>query len=86
MSGNGDAGLNGGASGDLYINVTVKPHEFFTRDGLDIYVNMPITFSQAALGASIVVPTVYGDVSLKIPAGTQSGTKFKLAGKGIKRW
>lgn len=84
MSGNGDAGLNGGASGDLYINVTVKPHEFFTRDGLDIYVNMPITFSQAALGASIVVPTVYGDVSLKIPAGTQSGTKFKLAGKGIK--
>ena len=51
---------------------------------LDIYVNMPITFSQAALGASIVVPTVYGDFSLKIPAGTQSGTKFKLAGKGIK--
>lgn len=84
MSGNGDAGVNGGASGDLHINVNVKPHEFFTRDGLDIYINMPITFSQAALGASIVVPTVYGDVSLKVPAGTQSGTKFKLGSKGIK--
>lgn len=83
MSGYGDAGINGGTSGDLYINVTVKPHEFFVRDGLNIYIDVPITFSQAALGDSIVVPTIHGDVSLKIPAGTQSGTKFKLNGKGI---
>lgn len=84
MSGNGDAGLNGGASGDLYINVSVKEHELFERDGLNIYIEMPISFSQAALGDNIVVPTVYGDVSLKVPAGTQSGTKFRLTGKGIK--
>ena len=71
-------------NGDLYINIRVRPHELFQRDGLDVYMEMPITFSQAALGASIIVPTLTGNVNLKIPSGTQTGTKFKLAGKGIR--
>jgi molecular chaperone DnaJ len=83
LSGYGEAGTKGGMNGDLYININVKSHEIFERDGLDIYLEMPITFSQAALGATIVVPTLTGNVSLKIPSGTQSGTKFKLSGKGI---
>ncbi|NLD26494.1 MAG: molecular chaperone DnaJ [Acholeplasmataceae bacterium] len=83
LSGYGEAGTKGGMNGDLYININVKAHEIFERDGLDIYLEMPITFSQAALGANIVVPTLTGDINLKIPSGTQSGTKFKLNGKGI---
>ncbi len=83
LPGKGEAGLNGGLYGDLYINITVKPHEIFVRDGIDIYVELPITFSQAALGATIDVPTLSGNNSLKIPNGTQTGTKFKIAGKGI---
>lgn len=84
MTGQGEASANGGPSGDLYIEVRVKDHDLFERDGLDIYLEMPITFSQAALGASIEVPTIEGKVSLKIPAGTQTGTKFRLNGRGIK--
>ena len=83
LSGYGEAGPSGGISGDLYINIVVKPHEIFQRDGLNIYMDMPITFSQAALGATITIPTLYGDVDMKIPAGTQTGTKFKLNNKGI---
>ncbi len=83
LSGYGEAGRKGGMNGDLYINVNVRPHEIFSRDGLDIYMEMPITFSQAALGANIIVPTLTGNVNLKIPSGTQTGTKFKLSGKGI---
>lgn len=83
LSGRGEAGINGGVAGDLYVNVTVKPHEIFERDGLDVYMEMPITFSQAALGASIEVPTLTGNVVLKVPAGTQTGKKFRLTGKGI---
>lgn len=83
LSGQGEAGYNGGPSGDLYINVTVKEHEIFERDGNDIILQMPITFSQAALGATLEVKTLYGMVALKIPPGTQTGTKFKLTGKGI---
>ena len=83
LSGYGDASSDGGPNGDLLINVTVKDHEVFERDGLDIYLTMPITFSQAALGDEIKVPTLHGDVTLKIPAGTQSGVKFRLANKGI---
>lgn len=83
LSGYGEAGSKGGMNGDLYINVRVRPHEIFERDGLDIYMEMPITFSQAALGANIMVPTLTGNVNLKIPSGTQTGTKFKLNGKGI---
>lgn len=83
LSGYGEAGRKGGMNGDLYINVNVRPHEIFERDGLDVYMEMPITFSQAALGGEIIVPTLSGNVSLKIPGGTQTGTKFKLTGKGI---
>lgn len=83
LSGQGDAGINNGPNGDLYVNINVKKHELFERDGLDIYLTMPISFSQAALGATIEVPTIHGNVSLKIPAGTQAKTKFKLSGKGI---
>ena len=80
----GDAGINGGPNGDLFITFKVKDHEFFKRSGNDVSLEMPITFSQAALGASIEVDTLTGKVNLKIPAGTQSGTKFRLAGRGIK--
>lgn len=83
LSGHGEAGINGGANGDLYLHIHVKDHEFYQRDGLNIYINMPISFSQAALGDNIEVPTIHGVVNLKIPSGTQSKTKFRLAGKGI---
>lgn len=84
VSGKGEAGLNGGLNGDLYISLTVKPHDLFERDGVHLYCEIPITFSQAALGDSIEVPTLEGKCILKIPAGTQTGTKFRIAGKGIK--
>ena len=84
VSGKGEAGPNGGMNGDLYININVKPHDLFERDGVHLYLEMPITFSQAALGDSIEVPTLDGKCILKVPSGTQTGTKFRLAGKGIK--
>ncbi|MGX1983138.1 molecular chaperone DnaJ [Thermolongibacillus altinsuensis] len=83
LAGQGEPGINGGPPGDLYIVFHVEPHEFFERDGDDIYCEMPITFTQAALGGEIEVPTLYGKVKLKIPAGTQTGTKFRLKGKGV---
>lgn len=83
MAGQGEAGTNGGPAGDLYIVFHVRSHEFFERDGDDIFCEMPITFVQAALGAEIEVPTLHGKVKLKIPAGTQTGTKFRLKGKGV---
>jgi len=83
LSGQGESGINGGPNGDLFINVKVKPHEVFVRDGNDIYLELPITFSQAALGSTIEVQTLTGMVAMKVPAGTQSKTKFKLSGKGI---
>lgn len=84
VSGKGEAGPNGGMNGDLYININVKPHDLFERDGVNLYMEMPITFSQAALGDSVEVPTLDGKCLLKIPSGTQTGTKFRLPGKGIK--
>lgn len=84
IQGKGEPGINGGPSGDLYIVFHVQEHEFFVRDGDDIYCEMPLTFAQAALGDEIEVPTLYGKVKLKIPAGTQTGRKFRLSGKGIK--
>ena len=83
LTGYGDATENGGPNGDLLITVHVKEHDIFVREGLDIYLTMPITFSQAALGDEIKIPTIHGDVNFKIPAGTQSGVKFRLANKGI---
>ncbi|HJD22100.1 MAG TPA: molecular chaperone DnaJ [Candidatus Gemmiger faecigallinarum] len=83
LRGQGDAGSNGGPAGDVIVHVTVKPDPVFERDGFDVWVHEPITFSQAVLGAEITVPTVDGKVAYTIPEGTQSGTKFRLRGKGI---
>ena len=84
VSGQGEAGYNGGPAGDLYIVFTVKRHEQFERDGDDIYFELKLTFPQAALGDEIEVPTIHGKVKLKIPAGTQSGAQFRLKDKGVK--
>lgn len=83
LSGQGEGGINGGPAGDLYVVFHVRDHEFFERDGDDIYCEMPITFVQATLGAEIEVPTLHGKVKLKVPSGTQTGTKFRLKGKGV---
>ncbi|MFP7733185.1 molecular chaperone DnaJ [Priestia aryabhattai] len=83
VSAQGEPGVNGGPPGDLYVVFHVRTHEFFERDGDDIYCEMPLTFAQAALGDEVEVPTLHGKVKLKIPAGTQTGTKFRLKGKGV---
>lgn len=85
LRGGGDAGINGGPSGDLRINVNMRPHPFFERKGFDVYCDIPITFAQAALGAEITVPTLDGKVKFTIHEGTQPGDEFKLKGKGIQR-
>ncbi|HEY0456398.1 MAG TPA: molecular chaperone DnaJ, partial [Verrucomicrobiae bacterium] len=82
--GNGEAGLRGGPPGDLYVVLHVKAHEIFKRDGDDLICEVPISFVQAALGAEIAVPTLAGYENIKVPAGTQSGSVFRLKGKGIK--
>lgn len=83
ISGKGESGINGGPAGDLYIVVNIKPHEYFEREGDNIYSELPLTFAQAALGDEVEVPTVHGNVKLKIPAGTQSGKVFRLRSKGV---
>ena len=83
LRGMGDAGSNGGPSGDVIVMVTVRPDDLFQRDGYDVWVTIPITFSQAVLGDSITVPTIDGKVEYTLPEGTQSGTTFRLRGKGI---
>ncbi|GAB2703653.1 molecular chaperone DnaJ [Paenibacillus thermoaerophilus] len=85
VSGEGEAGLRGGPPGDLYIVIRVNPHEFFERDGDDIYCEVPLTFTQVALGDEIEIPTLTGKVKLRIPPGTQTGTYFRLKGKGVPR-
>lgn len=84
IPGKGERGVNGGPNGDLYIEILVMPHETFKRDGNDIYIKVPISSVDATIGCSIQVPTVYGDVELKIPEGTQPNTKFRLKSKGVK--
>ena len=84
VAGKGAVGINGGPNGDLYVTIKVRPSKDFRREGDDIYLEVPISFYQAALGDNIDVPTPYGSVNLKIPAGTQTGTKFRLRGKGVK--
>jgi len=84
LKGQGEPGINGGPNGDLYVVISVEPHPLFTRKGNDLWLDMPITFSQAALGDEIIVPTLKEKVSYKIPAGTQPETIFRLKGKGIK--
>ena len=81
----GDAGKMGGPDGDLYVAIKIKEHEFFDRDGFDVHCTIPVSFSQAALGADLEVPTLNGKVSVSIPAGTQSGKKMRLRAKGIPR-
>lgn len=83
LAGQGEPGENGGPPGDLFVVFHIQPHEFFERDGDDVYCDVPLTFAQAALGDEIEVPTLHGKVKLKIPAGTQTGTKFRLRDKGI---
>ena len=82
-TGGGEAGLRGGASGDLYVVVHIKEHEVFTRNSMDLACEVPIPFTTAALGGEIRVPTLDGAVSLKIPAGTQSGSTFRIRGFGM---
>jgi molecular chaperone DnaJ len=84
-AGNGEAGAAGGAAGDLYIVLSVKEHELFERQGDDLFCEIPIKFTLATLGGAIEVPTLSGKASLKIPAGTQSGTTFRLRDKGMTR-
>lgn len=84
LTGQGEAGNNGGSAGDLYVAFRVQPHEFFTREEYDLHCEVPITFTQATLGAEIEIPTLKGRISLKIPSGTQSETEFRLRGKGVK--
>jgi molecular chaperone DnaJ len=83
-AGNGEAGWRGGPSGDLYVILHVRAHEIFQRDGDDLHCEVPVSFVQAALGTEIEVPTLDGKASIKVPAGTQPGTLFRLKGKGVK--
>ena len=84
IKGQGEPGSNGGPNGDLYVVLSVKPHKFFERKGQDLWLEIPLTFDQAALGDDITVPTLEGKVSYKVPAGTQPNTVFRLKSKGIK--
>ena len=81
--GQGNAGVNGGPAGDLFVTVSIRPHPIFTREGQDVYVEIPISFAQAALGDTLRVPTIDGRVEYKVPEGTQPGTVFRMKGKGI---
>jgi molecular chaperone DnaJ len=83
IAGKGEPGVNGGPPGDLYVVFHISQHEFFERHGDDIHCEMPLTYAQAALGDEIEVPTLHGKVKIKIPAGTQTGTNFRLRGKGV---
>lgn len=84
LSGEGEAGQNGGPPGDLYVDIRIRPHALFERDGADLACSVPISFATAALGGTVQVPTLNGEVTLKIPAETQSGKLFRLRGKGVK--
>jgi DnaJ-class molecular chaperone len=81
--GMGGSGQGAGPAGDLQIEITVKPHALFTRKGDDLHIEVPVTFGEAALGTKIEVPTIDGVSAMTLPAGTQSGQKFKLSGKGF---
>ena len=84
LAGEGEAGMRGGPAGDLYIFLSIKPHEFFQRDGADIFCRVPISMTTAALGGQIDVPTIDGEKTrVKVPEGTESGKQFRLKGKGM---
>ncbi len=84
VAGKGYRGSNGGENGDLYVEIIVKPHSHFTRDGQNIKISIPVSAVNATIGCEVDVPTPYGEVSLKIPEGTQNGATFRLRGKGVK--
>jgi molecular chaperone DnaJ len=84
VPGKGDAGTGGGPPGDLYIVISVQPHKFFTRKGNNIYVTIPITVSEAALGTKLEVPTIDGTATIRIPPATQGGQRFRLRGRGVR--
>ena len=84
LSGKGNAGLNGGLNGDVFIEFKIKEHPLFERDGADIYLEVPVTITDATLGCKKEIPTLYGNIILEIKAGTQNYTKLKIKGKGIK--
>lgn len=81
----GASGANGGPNGDLFLKINLAPHPFWKREGDDLHCEVPVSFGEAALGATIDVPTINGPVQMKIPAGTQSGQTFRLSGRGLKR-
>lgn len=83
VAGKGERGYNGGPNGDLFIEINVLPHKEFLREGKDIYLNIPVSAVDATLGCNIDIPTIHGDVTMKIPAGTQDGAKLRLKGKGV---
>ncbi|TAN44093.1 MAG: molecular chaperone DnaJ [Nitrospirae bacterium] len=83
LKGKGNAGLGGGPSGDLQLEISIKPHTVFKREGDNVHVHLPVTFGEAALGAKVDVPTLEGISVMKLPQGTQGGQKFKLSGKGF---
>lgn len=83
LAGEGEAGMNGGPSGDLYVFLHVKPHPRFERHGDDLYYELPLSFPQAALGAEVEVTTMEGTTRLQIPGGSQNGSTFKIRGKGM---
>jgi len=84
LNGEGESGICNGESGNLYVQVTIKDHEVFTRDGCDLYCEIPISFAKASLGGEVKVPTLSGYINLKIPEATQAGKIFRLRGKGVK--
>lgn len=84
VSGMGERGINGGPNGDLYVEIMIKPHPYFKRDRNDIHINVPLDIVDAALGIKVDIPTVYGDVTLNIPAGTQPNQVLRMKGQGVK--
>ena len=85
QSGQGEPGRNGGPNGDLYVTVSVRPHKLFKRDGYNLLLDFPISFTQAALGAEVDIPTLHSSVKYKIPEGTQNDTEFRIRGQGIQQ-
>jgi molecular chaperone DnaJ len=79
----GEAGYHGGPAGDLYVVLRVKEHDFFAREGNDLFCTIPLSFAQLALGTELLVPTLYGEHKLRIPEATQTGTQFRLRNKGV---
>ncbi|MEE1333597.1 MAG: DnaJ C-terminal domain-containing protein, partial [Erysipelotrichaceae bacterium] len=83
IAGKGERGTNGGPNGDLYIEINVLPHDKFVRDGKTIYLDIPVSAVDATLGCTLDVPTIRGEVTMKIPAGTQNGAQLRLRGEGV---